>query len=87
MPNNSGLVFSPQITLPPDIDIGQVSLLKGVENIPATGSLLFKIPRSTISDISASFFIITITNQLTGIERAFNSLTFTEVIETVSAYH
>jgi len=81
---NDGVVFSPQTAAPPaSPNIGQVSLLKGVENIPArrsaTGSLLFQIPRSTAPDIAVSFFIIIVTSQLSGIENAFNSLTFTEV--------
>jgi hypothetical protein len=81
---NDGVVFSPQTAAPPaSPNIGQVSLLKGVENIPArrsaTGSLLFQIPRSTAPDISVSFFIIIVTSRLSGIECAFNSLTFTEV--------
>jgi hypothetical protein len=80
---NDAVVFSPQTAPPVSPNIGQVSLLKGVENIPprrsATGSLLFQIPRSTAPDISVSFFIIIVTSRLSGIECAFNSLTFTEV--------
>jgi len=80
--NNDGLLFSPQTTLP-SRDIGQVSLLKAVENIPArqsaTGDLLFMIPRNSIQNISASFFVIIVTSQLTGVEYGVNTLTFTEV--------
>jgi len=80
--NNDGLLFSPQTTLP-SRDIGEVSLLKAIENIPArqsaTGDLLFMIPRNSIRNISAFFFVITVTSQLTGIEHAVNTLTFTEV--------
>ena len=81
--NNDAVIFSPQTAPPPNI--GHVSLLTGAENIPprrsVTGSLLFKIPRSTVPHISAPFLIIMVTSQLTGIERAFNSLTFTEVMK------
>jgi hypothetical protein len=85
--NNDMLFFSPQTALPPALppNIGHVSLLTGVENIPARrsvpGSLLFKIPRSTVPHFSPPFLIIMVTSQLTGIERAFNSLTFTEVMK------
>ena len=83
--NNDVLVFSPQTALPPTRppNIGDVSLLTGAEDIPARrsvrGSLLFKIPRSTVPEMSPPFLIVLVTSQLTGIERAFNSLTFTEV--------
>lgn len=81
--NNDEVVFSPQTAPPPSI--GKVSLLTGAENVPPrrsiTGSLLFKIPRSTVPHISAPFCIIMVTSQLTGAERAFNSLTFTEVMK------
>jgi hypothetical protein len=80
--NKDGLLFSPQTTLP-SRDIGHVSLLKAVENIPArqsaTGDLLFKIPRNSIPNIPASFFIIIVTSQVTGIEHAVNTMNFTEV--------
>lgn len=83
-PLRSGEVtFSPQTTPPPNV--GQISLITGAENIPArrsiTGSLLFKILKTTVPDISVPFLIIIVTSQLTGIERAFNSLTFTEVMK------
>jgi len=83
-PLKSGAVtFSPQRTLPPNER--QIPLITGAENIPArrglTGNLLFKIPKTTVPDISVPFFIIIVTSQLTGIERAFNSLDFTEVIK------
>jgi len=80
--DKEGLLFSPQTKLP-SRDIGQVSLLKAVENIPSrksvSGDLLFSIPRNSIPNISSAFFIITATSQLTGIEHAFNTLDFTEV--------
>lgn len=79
--NNSEVVFSPQTEPLPNVAHGP--LLTVAENIPArrsvTGSLLFKIPRTTVPNISAPFLIIMVTSQLTGIQRAFNSLTFTEV--------
>ena len=83
-PLKSGAVtFSPQTTPPPNV--GSISLITGAENIPArrsvTGSLLFKILRTTVPDISVPFLIIIVTSQLTGIERAFNSLDFTEVMK------
>jgi hypothetical protein len=80
--NHNGLLFSPQTTLPSK-DIGHVSLLKAVENIPARqsapGDLLFKITRNSVPNISPSFFIIIVTSQLTGIEHAVNTMNFTEV--------
>lgn len=82
--NNGAVTFTPQRDRPPN-NIPPMRLLNRVENIPArksiTGSLLFKILVSTVPEISAPFFIIIVKSELTGIERAFNSLSFTEVMK------
>lgn len=79
--NNGAVTFTPQKEHPQKIP--RTRLLKRVENIAAresiTGSLLFKLPRSTVPEISDPFFILIVTSQLTGRECAFNSLSFTEV--------
>jgi hypothetical protein len=79
--NNSGVVFSPQTDPPPNISHG--SVLSASENIPSrravSGSLFFRIQRTTVPDIAAPFLIIIVTSQLTGVERAINSLDFAEV--------
>ena len=81
--NTHSVTFSSQ-TVPP-AKLGHISLLTGAENIPPrssiTGSLLFKIPKSTVPHFSPEFLIIMVKSQLTGIERAFNSLNFTEVVK------
>ena len=81
---NNDVVFSPQKDPTPNRVLGK--LLNTVENISAlgsvTGTLLFKLPKSTVPNLSNSgFYIIIVRSQLTGIERAFNTLSFTEVIK------
>jgi len=85
--NNSEVTFSPQAgpppAPPPGINIEPVpTLLKGVENIPArraaTGSVWFKVPKNTVLRMP-ELFTLSITSELSGITRAFNSLDLTEV--------
>jgi hypothetical protein len=79
--NGGSLTVSPQTTPPPEL--AAVSLLTGAENVPARksvmGNFLFKLPKSTVPQISALLLILLVKSQLTGIERAFNSLDFAEV--------
>jgi hypothetical protein len=63
--------------------LGSGPFLRAVENIAARsaviGTAIFETPKSTVPRVPSDFYILLIMSQLTGTERAFNTLDFAEV--------